>query len=444
MYLYYVLRRAAARDPALRAGNRSTTTHALRASIAKRPAGRARLAALLVAALLLLPAACSSGAGSDTVRIYSSIPLQGATAADYQTIVDTIRMALAARNYRAGRFKVEYVSLDDATRQAGKWDPGREQANARRAAADPAAVAYIGTVNSGAAKVSIPILNRVQLAMISPANTYPGLTKTAAALAGEPYIYAPLGPDARNYCRDVTTDDIQGSAGALYAQQKLNVKSVYVFDDTELYGHGIAQIFADKAKGLGLNVLGGPVGLDPRHPEAYAQPAQAALQAKPDLVYFGGTTETRGADLLKALRTAGFQGVFMGPDGIVEPAFGQAAGGGAGRVIGTLVGLPPSALSGKGADWYRQFKAQHNNQEPSPYAPYAYDATNAVLDAIARAGTSNRAAVLSELKRTQNMQGITGTWSFDGNCDTTLTTISINTLQNGNFSYSGVAPQPQQ
>jgi branched-chain amino acid transport system substrate-binding protein len=435
------LRRFFARDPALRAGGRSTTTPHLRFPIAIRPAGRKRLAAALFAALLLLPAACSNASGSDTVRIYSSIPLQGPTAADYQTIVDSIRMALADRQNRAGRFKIEYISLDDAAKQTGKWDASHEQANARRAAADPAAVAYIGTVNSGAAKVSIPILNRAQLAMISPANTYPGLTKTDAALSGEPYIYSPLGPDSRNYCRDVTTDDIQGSAGALYAKQQLNAKSVYVFDDTELYGHGIAQIFVNKAKEQGLNVLGGPVGLDPRRPEAFSQPAQQAVQAKPDLVYFGGTTETHGAELLKALRAAGFQGVFMGPDGIVEPAFAQAAGSGAGRVVGTLVGLPPSALTGKGADWYRKFKAQHNNQEPSPYAPYAYDATIAVLDAIARAGTNNRTDVLRELKKTQNLQGITGTWSLDGNCDTNQTTISINTLQNGTFNYSGAAPQ---
>jgi branched-chain amino acid transport system substrate-binding protein len=398
------------------------------------------MAPLLFAAALLLPAACSGGPGSDTVRIYSSIPLQGATAADYQTVVDAIRMALADHNYRSGNFKIEYVSLDDATAAKGKWDAGREEANARRAAADPAAVAYIGTINSGAAKVSIPILNRVHLAMISPANTYPGLTRTAAALAGEPYVYSPLGPEARNFCRLVTTDDIQGSAGALYAQQKLGVKSVYVFDDTELYGQGIAEIFAAKSHDLGLQVLGGPVGLDPRHPEGYGQQAQSAVQAKPDLVYFGGTTETHGADLLKALRAAGFQGTFMGPDGIVEPAFAEAAGSGAGRVVGTLVGLPPNALTGAGANWYRTYKAQHGNREPSPYAPYAYDATNAVLTAIAKAGR-DRPAVLAVLRSEQNVQGITGTWSFDANCDTTLTTISINDLRNGAFTYTGTAPQ---
>src|SRR4029077_3657293 len=83
--------------------------------------------------------------------------------------------------------------LDDASPQTGKWDGAVEAENANKAVADPLAIVYIGTYNSGAAKVSIPINNRAHMAQVTPANTYPGLTKKRGAAPGEPEIYRPGG-----------------------------------------------------------------------------------------------------------------------------------------------------------------------------------------------------------------------------------------------------------
>ena len=120
-----------------------------------------------------------------------------------------------------GQFKIDYVSLDDATAAAGKWDAAKEQENANKAVSDPDAMVYLGPFNSGAAKVSIPILNQAKpgpLAMISPANTYPGLTKGPefGADKGEPDVYYPAGK--RSYFRVVPADDIQGAVAARWAR----------------------------------------------------------------------------------------------------------------------------------------------------------------------------------------------------------------------------------
>lgn len=405
----------------------------------------------------LLLGGCSS-TGSDVIRIYASIPLQGASGPDNATVVTTIKQALAAANYHAGQYKIEFVPLDGSAKRTYtlpdksristlKWDAAQERKNARRAAADPAAVAYIGTINSGAAAISIPILNRAGLAMISPANSNPGLTKTDAALAGEPYKYAPLGPASKSFCRTATTDDFQGADAALYLKQKQNVKSVYVLDDTEVYGRGVARIFAAKAGQIGLTVLSGTDAehIDIRSNASYTDLASKIVKAKPDAVYFGGVTDNRPADVLKALRAAGFQGIFMGADGIAESAFEQLLPSSPGKVFATILGLPPDKLTGPGAVWYRNWKALYPNTAPSAYAPYAYDATNAVLSAIAKAGKIDnrqalRAAVLGALKGEQNVQGITGTFSFDGNCDTTLTQISVQQFQNTKFQFLDLAP----
>ncbi len=431
--------------------SRRALGQAVRASLAARAVRPALLLVALGAALLAL--SCSTT--TDELHIYSSVPLQGSGARENQTVVNAIRMALSERGGKAGRFRIKYISLDDSTKAKGKWDAGQETKNARRAAADPLAIAYIGTINSGAAKIAIPILDRVQLAMVSPANTYPGLTKSSGALASEPYIYYPLGPGSQNFCRVLPSDDLQGAAGAAYAQKVLGVKSVYVLDDTELYGHGIATIFAAKASELKLNLLGGPEGIEtrtgPQYSQARMQTAQKVVAAKPDLVYFGGATENHPGELLNDLRKLGYRGPFMGPDGIDQSEFVDEANAGgqqAGQVYATLPGLPAEKLTGTGDAWYQKYTAQYG--DTGQYTHYAYEAMNVVLDAIAKAGNvdaktgrADRAAVLATIRQDKNVQGILGTWSFDEHCDTNLTAISVNELANGKFQYKELAPAIQ-
>ena len=134
--------------------------------------------------------------------------------------------------------------MDDATPARGAWDAGKEAENANKAVADADVMVYVGTFNSGAAKVAIPILNRANLVMISPANTYPGLTKPGKGEPNEPDVYYPGGK--RNYARVVPADDLQGAVAANWSKQ-VGATKVYILDDTELYGHGIAVVFAETA-----------------------------------------------------------------------------------------------------------------------------------------------------------------------------------------------------
>src|SRR5439155_2593524 len=189
-----------------------------------------------------------------------SLPRTGASKGQTDTIVNSINMALAEVNNKVGNFNIVYEDLDDATAAKGQWDAGKESENANRAVNDKQVVAYIGTFNSGAAKVSIPILCAANLVMVSPANTYPGLTKNVPGVdAGEPGLYYPN--CKRNYTRVVPSDELQGSAGANWAKQ-LGVQRAYVLDDTGLYGHGIATFFAQTAQKVGITVTGGPEGID--------------------------------------------------------------------------------------------------------------------------------------------------------------------------------------
>ena len=95
-------------------------------------------------------------------------------------------MALDEARHKVGHFTIDYEDMDDATAATGEWTPELKEANARKAANDPDVMVYIGPYNSGAAKDSMPILNRAGLLMISPANTAVGLTKPGLGEPGEP------------------------------------------------------------------------------------------------------------------------------------------------------------------------------------------------------------------------------------------------------------------
>ena len=128
-------------------------------------------------------------------------------------MVHAIRFVLKQAGNKAGKYHVRFEARDDATSYSGEWDEDKCADNARSYAADPTIVGVIGTYNSGCAMIEIPILNRVPVAMVSPGNTYAGLTKAALGNDyGEPGRFYPAG--GRNYTRVVPSDDNEGRIGA--------------------------------------------------------------------------------------------------------------------------------------------------------------------------------------------------------------------------------------
>jgi branched-chain amino acid transport system substrate-binding protein len=374
---------------------------------------------------VLAPLAQAQG----TIKVVSSLPRTGSSKGQTDTIVNSIKMALDEANNEAGGFSIVYEDMDDATPARGAWDAGKEAENANKAVNDPDVMVYLGTFNSGAAKVAIPVLNRASLVMISPANTYPGLTKPGKGEANEPDIYYPNG--VRNYARVVPADDLQGAVAANWAKQ-LGATNVYILDDTELYGHGIAQVFTDTANKVGLTVLGGPEGIDSKASD-YRALATKIRGQNPDLVYYGGITQNNAGKLFKDLRSVlGPNVKLMGPDGIFEQAFIDDAGDASEGVYITFGGVGAAKLTGKGADWYQAYKAKYGS-EPEAYASYGYEAAKVALDAITRAGSKDREAIRAAVFATSNFTGVLGTWSFDANGDTTLTTMSGRQVVGGKF-----------
>jgi branched-chain amino acid transport system substrate-binding protein len=380
----------------------------------------------------------SGGTASGTVDVYSSLPLQGASKDQTAAMVQGMKLALGQAGGKSGNVTVKYTSLDDSTAQTGNWDPQQTASNARKAAQDKKAVAYMGEFNSGASAISIPVLNQVGLAQISPANTYVGLTTNEpGSVKGEPQKYYPTGK--RTYARIVPRDTIQ--AAALITQMKSDgCTKIAVANDKETYGAGLASLLQIKAKALGVDIVSNtPVQKDAPNFRSYAQKIKGEGA---DCFIFSGVTANGAIQINKDVGAALPTAKLYGPDGTCESGFTNPSKKGIPAALGkrfkcTVATLNLSSYPG-GREFLAAFKAKYNNPTPDPYAIYGYEAMKLVLDTIKDAGPAGttKAGFLAQLFKTKDRQSVLGTYSIDQNGDTSLTDYGLYKVgSDGNPTY---------
>lgn len=365
--------------------------------------------------------------------IASDLPLQGANRALTTQMADAIEYMLEQQDWKAGDTVLGYQSCDDSTAQAGSWDSAKCSANARSYAANKDVIGVIGTFNSGCAKLEIPIANRAtggQLAMVSPANTYPGLTEGGpGTTSGEPDVYYPTGK--RNYARVVWNDQFQGAANAQLAQQ-LGLKKFFVLNDGETYGQGIATLFIQYAKKLGIQILSNQKW--DKKASSYESLAASIDSSGADAVFLGGIVCNNGGKLIKDIKAGAPNVQLIGPDGWTPiSATVEGAGAAANSMYITQPGVPVDQLTGAGQDFVNGFKEQFG-KEPDPYTAYAAQAAQVLMDAIEKGGT-DRAAVSAALFDTDITDGIVGSFKIDENGDTTLGKVSVYQVKNGDGAF---------
>jgi branched-chain amino acid transport system substrate-binding protein len=403
----------------------------------------------LLAALSIGVAACGSddnsgssstgssdtSSGSKSLTIYSSLPLQGDSRPQSLSVVNGEKLALASQGSKVGEFTIKYVSLDDATAAAGKWDPGATSGDARKAAQDKSTIAYLGEFNSGASAISIPILNEAGILQVSPSNTATGLTRSLGADKGEPDKYYPSGK--RTYGRVVPADHIQGAAQVSY-QKDSGCTKTYLLNDKEVYGAGLVKNVVSAAKSQGLDIAGN-TGIDPKAAN-YRSVANAIKATGADCVFFGGITQNNAVQLWKDLNAAMPTAKLFGPDGVAESAFSEKIGSKAEKqTYITNPTLDPKLYPASGQEFFKNYKAKYG-ADPEPYAIYGYEAMSVALQAIkdAAAKGNDRQAVIDAFYKIKNRESVLGTYSIDENGDTTLSDYGGNRIKGGKLVFDKV------
>jgi branched-chain amino acid transport system substrate-binding protein len=400
----------------------------------------------LVTALAFGVAACGgddddSGGGSGasegrtSLTIYSSLPLQGDSRPQSESVVNGEKLALEEAGGKVGKFTIKYVSLDDATAAAGKWDPGQTSSNARKGAQDPSSIIYLGEFNSGATAISLPITNEAGILQISPSNTYVGLTRAEGADKGEPDKYYPSGK--RTYGRVVPADHIQAAAQVAY-QKGEGCTKLYVLNDKEVYGKGIADQVASIAKQQGLQVLGND-GIDTKAAN-FRTVATKIKSAGADCMFFGGITQNKGVQVFSDVHAANPDAKLFGPDGVAESPFTSKISTAVQKMTYvTNPTLDPKLYPASAQQFFDKYQSKYG-KDPEPYAIYGYEAMKVALLAIQNAGDkgNDRQAVIDAFYKIKDRDSVLGKYSIDENGDTTLSDYGADVVKSGKLVFDKV------
>ena len=349
-------------------------------------------------------AAAAPAEPSVTVKIAHAGPLTGSIAHLGKDDENGVRLAIDQVNAKKVKIdgkvlKIEMMSEDDQA------DPKVGTTVAQKLV-DAKVVAVIGHLNSGVTIPASEIYNKAGIPVISGSATNPTLTERGL----------------KTVFRTVGRDDQQGPALAAYISNELKAKKVALIDDKTAYGEGLANEVEKTLKAAKVNLVGRERTTDK---ETDFKAILTKIKAKnPDVIFHGGMDAT-GGPMIKQARELGIKAVFVFGDGACTDEMGKLAGAAAEGLVCSQAGLPREAASKEFAD---SFKAKFGDIKQ--YAPYFYDGTLAMVEAMKKANSTDPAKFGPEVFNV-SFVGATGKVEFDAKGDRKDAEITIFKLKDG-------------
>jgi len=358
----------------------------------------------------------SGGGGAKSSDTYS-IAYEGPLSGDNQQLginmLNGVQLAIDQANEKSSDlgFKLKLVKSDDV------GDESKAPAAAAQVLQDSSVVGVIGPAFSGPTKATGKTYADANMGLISPSATNPDLTSQGFT----------------TFHRVVPADNVEGLQAADWLAKK--AKKVFVIDDLSEYGKGAADVVRAELKKDKIDVIS--EGVDAKTDD-YSTAATKVKQSGAQAMFYGGY-DAQAAKLAKALKAANYTGIAMGGNGVKSSVFSQgsgAAGDGWYFSCGCL-----DAVTAPGAkDFTTAYKAKFN-ADPSTYSPEAYDATNAMIEAIkaAKSGGGVTREAVAKAIGSLDYKGITTTIKFqsNGELEEAGQVINLFTQKSGNISVVG-------
>ncbi|MGW7055235.1 branched-chain amino acid ABC transporter substrate-binding protein [Streptomyces sp. NPDC054887] len=353
-----------------------------------------------------------------TVVIGVSVPLTGSLSALGQGIKNSVDLAAKTANKNnevpGVEFKIE--GLDDQA------VPASGQTNATKLVGNKDVIGVVGPLNSGVAQSMQSVFEKAGVVQVSPANTNPALSQ------GDNWAKGDLQRPFKTYFRTAATDVVQGKFAAQYLYNDAKKRKVYVVDDKQTYGAGLAAIFSAEFKRLGGKVVGTD-HVTVKETD-FSSTADKVKAAKADSVYFGGQYPEGGL-LSDQIKKTGAKIPTMGGDGIYDPAFISASGVANDGDFATSIGYPVEKLP-TAKKFIADYEAAKYDDPYAAYGGYSYDAGWAVVQAVKAVVAENdgklpedaRAKVLAAMSKV-SFDGVTGKVAFDQYGDTTNKQLTV-------------------
>lgn len=389
--------------------------------------------AAIVGATLLVVAACGSnkeeggtaGGSCDTSKGTLTIgvvaPLSGNLSALGIGIKQSAELAVDEANKKCTvkGYKLAVSAQDDEA------NPAKGAQAATKLATDPNVVGVIGTLNSSVAQTVQPILRDKKIAMVSPANTSPTLTR------GNDFLTAPK-RQFENYFRVCATDDLQGPYAANYLVEKAGKKKIAIVTDGKTYGAGLAAELQKQVTKKGGTIVGQEtVG----EKDTDFSGVIAKIKALgPEAVYYGGEYPAAGP-LSKQMKDAGLDVPLMGGDGIFDGKFIEL--GGKEGDLATSVGAPVESLA-TAKTFVDAYKAKFGKEDYAAYGAFSYDSANAIIGGLAKTIESSDWAEAKRPDMLTNVgaytaSGATGNIKFDEYGDSTNKVLTVYQVTGGKW-----------
>ncbi|MEU2153581.1 branched-chain amino acid ABC transporter substrate-binding protein [Streptomyces sp. NPDC019396] len=364
--------------------------------------------------------------GKTTVVIGVDAPLTGSLSALGMGIKNSVDLAVktANKNNEVPGVEFKTEALDDQAQ------PSSGQANATKLVGMKEVLGVVGPLNSGVAQSMQGVFNSANLTQVSPANTGPALT------LGDNWGKGEKKRPFQTYFRTATTDAIQGKFAANYLFTDAKKKKVFVVDDKQTYGAGLAAIFSAEFKRLGGTVVGTD-HVTVKETD-FSSTADKVKSSGADSVYFGGQYPEGGL-LADQIKKAGAKIPTMGGDGMLDPQYIKASGVSNDGDLATSVGYPVEKLE-TAKKFIADYKAENYKDPYAAYGGYSYDAAWSIIQAVKSVVAANdnklpedARAKVTEAMAKVSFEGVTGKVSFDEFGDTTNKQLTVYVVKNGEF-----------
>jgi len=393
------------------------------------------LGLVALAAVFLGVVGCGGVAASDVAEatggvltVYSSEPLQGPSAAVSEQIIDGEKLALADADGRAGVFKIDYVSLDDASPTSDEWSPEVTATAAKTAAQDTSTIAYLGDLDSGATAISLPFINEAGILQVSPGSPYVGLTSSFEAGQDEPERFYPSAK--RTFVR-LAPGDIAQAEAQIRLMKSLGVQRLYVLDDQDPFEVPLADIVAAYAERAGITVIAHD-SLSTVPGAVFTGEVEKISESHAQAVFLAGGAGNGTAALWRDLHKAAPNLLLLGSSAMLSESFTSQIGAAGSNTYLTTPVLPvalyPPSAQGVLVRYRRVFGA-----EGGAYALYGYEAMTLVLDAVRSSGArgNDRQTVIDRVFATKNRDSVIGRYSVEPSGETTLSRYGVERVSAG-------------
>ncbi|WP_432559207.1 branched-chain amino acid ABC transporter substrate-binding protein [Granulicoccus sp. GXG6511] len=363
-----------------------------------------------------------TGGGDKVAKIGVIAPITGDLSAMGIGIRNSVELAIRQANEKGdlNGWTLEMAAEDDQAQP----DAGRNAAT--KLAGDSDVIAVVGPLNSSVGQALQPVLSQAGIALVSPANTNPSLTK-GPDLANPKRTYD-------NYYRTCTTDDVQGPFAAKYLLDN-DIKEVATIHDKKAYGQGLVTAFTEYFTANGGTIVAAET-INPEDKD-FSAVISKAKEANPKAVYYGGEYPVAGP-MSQQMKGAGLNVPLMGGDGIYDGKFIELAGPNSNGDLATSVGAPVEDLDSAKA-FVDAYEAGGFADGYSAYGAYAYDAANAIIAALktalqdAQDVSSARKTTIEEIGKV-DFDGATGKVAFDEYGDSKARVLTAYKVEDGKWA----------